>query len=341
MQIMDSYRSSETRISELVKNNRTLRDRHSEAEDKIPTLELRVRELEGLVDMLRKGSPEAERVAEWGTQAVTGKLELFALQRRIMALQEHESYLLRVQTALEATIRRMEEQSIKDELVWEQKIRSNHLQARELERKLIESERTDDDAMKSQFEQAKATEPPSTSLPLNERLETALRQLEEAQKIISAQNSTILTLNTNTLALNAKVRTQEDVVLEKESQIHELNVRMARAAVVEASSLVATASAAGDPLVSTPATATSELRSLQTMYQFACNTIENLRDMVASKEDAVLRYQQMIMQARDTHRRDRLALEEEIRIFELLISSPPFFFSLIKLRKTRGKTSDA
>lgn len=255
-------------------------------------------------------------MAEWGSQAVTGKLELFALQRRIMTLQEHEGYLLRVQTALEATIRRMEEQSIKDELVWEQKTRNHHMQARELERRLLERERADDDAIKSQFEQAKATEPPSTSLPLNERLETALRQLEEAQKIISAQNSTILTLNTNTLALNAKVRTQEDLVLEKESQIHELNVRMAHAAVVEASSLVANANtnSSVDPTIQTPATATSELKTLQTMYQFACNTIESLRDMVASKEDAVLRYQQMIMQARDTHRRDRLALEAEIRI---------------------------
>jgi hypothetical protein len=51
------------------------------------------------------------------------------------------------------------------------------------------------------------------------------------------------------------------------------------------------------------------------MYQFACNTIEGLRDMVGSKEDAVLRYQQMIVVARETHLRDRRVLEAEIRIF--------------------------
>jgi Coiled-coil region of centrosome protein CE290 len=312
MQIMDSYRSAETRITELLKNNRILRDRRAEIEEKIPNLETQVRELEGLVEILRKGSPEADRVAEWGSQAVTGKLDLLALQRRIMGLQEHETYLVRVQAALEATIRRMEEQSIKEELVWEQKARNHYMQTRELERRLIEKQRMDDAAIRSEFEQAKATELPSTSLPLNERLESALRQLEEARKIISTQNSTILTLNTNALALNAKIRTQEDVVLEKDSQIHELNVRMARAAVVEASSLIPNSNTATIP-VTTP-TASTELRSLQTMYQFACNTIEGLRDMVASKEDSVMRYQQMIVQARETHRRDRQMLEAEVRI---------------------------
>ena len=314
---MDAYRSAGSRVTELLKNNRLLQDSKTETEERIPTLEIKARELETLVETLRRGSPEAERVAEWGTQAVTGKLELLALQRRVMGLQEHEAYLMRVQSVLEATIRQMEEKSIKEELEWEQKSRAQRLQTRDLERRLLEKEQTDDYAMKSHFEQAKATEPPSTSLPLNERLESALRQLEEVQKIISAQNATILTLNTNTLSVNAKIRTQEDLVLEKEAQIHELNVRMARAAVVEASSLVRSNNTC-DINTITSATSTTELRSLQTMYQFACNTIEGLRDMVASKEDAVLRYQQMIVVARETHLNDRRALEAEIRILSVV-----------------------
>jgi hypothetical protein len=316
---MEAYRSSGARVTELLKNNRSLQDRRTEIDEKIPTLALKVRELETLVETLRQGSPEAERVAEWGTHAVTGKLELLALQRRVMGLQEHETYLMRVQAALEGTIRRMEEQSIKEELDWEQKSRTQRIQTRDLEKRLLEKEQTDDYAMKSQFEQAKATEPPPSSLPLNERLESALRQLEEVQKIISAQNASILTLNTNALALNAKIRAQEDLVLEKDTQLHELNVRMARAAIVEASSLVPTTNTNDITAITTPATTTTELRSLQTMYQFACNTIEGLRDMIASKEDAVLRYQQLIVVARETHLRDRKALEAEIRIRRLFL----------------------
>lgn len=254
---------------------------------------------------------EHDRVAEWGAQIITFKLDQLALQRRITGLQEHESYLTRVQASLEATIRRMEEANVREELTWAQKIRSLHSKERELERKLIEKASTEDIILKSEFEQLKATEPPPTSLPLNERLETALRQLEGAQKIISSQNANILTLNTNVLALNARLRTQEDLVLAKETQLHELNVRMAKAAVVEASS-IPTISALNDGIV--PNNPATELRTLQTMYQFSCNTIEGLRDMLATKEESVLRYQQMIIQARETHKRDRLTLESEIRI---------------------------
>lgn len=314
MQIMGSYRTAETRISELLKNNRTLHDQHNEAVEKIPTLEIKTRELEELVETLRKGSTEAERVAEWGSQAITYKLEQLSLQRRIMGLQEQETYLSRVQSALEGTIRKLEEQSVKEELLWEHKTRTLHTKLRDLERRLVEKANTEDSVLKSEFEQFKATEPPPTSLPLNERLESALRQLEESQKIISSQNASILTLNTNALVLNAKLRTQEDLVLEKESQVHELNMRMARTAVIEASSLISNTN--NNQLNTIPGNPpTTELRSLQTMYQLSCNTIESLRDMVASKEDSVLKYQQLIIQAREAHRRDRIALESEIGIY--------------------------
>jgi hypothetical protein len=263
----------------------------------------------------QKNYSENDRVAEWGSQIVTFKLEQLALQRRIVGLQEHETYLVRMQSALEATIRRMEEQAVREELSWAQKMRVLHAKQRDLERKLMEKGNAEDMVMKSEFEQFKATEPPPTSLPLNERLESALRQLEGSQKIISSQNAAILTLNTNVLALNAKLRTQEDLVLEKESQVHELNVRMAKAAVIEASSIPAMIANTNDTTVApNPAT---ELRTLQTMYQFSCNTIESLRDMLTSKEDAVLRYQQMIIQAREAHKRDRMTLESEIRILIL------------------------
>ncbi len=309
MQVMSSYRAAEARIDELHKNNKLVHDHKNDGETRTIQLEVKVKEQEELIETLRKGSTEAARVAEWGSQAISYKLDQLALQRRIVGLQEHETYLSRMQAALEATIRQMEEESVKEEVVRDQKVRSMQAQIRDLERRLLEKEALDDATLKSNLEQYVSTEPPSSSLPLNERLESALRQLEECQKIISSQNASIITLNTNALALNAKIRTQEDLVLTKEAQLHELNVRMAKAAVVEASNIP---SAITKPLENPP---TTELRTLQNMYQLSCNTIEGLRDMLANKEESVLRYQQMIIEARETHRRDRIALEAEIRIF--------------------------
>ncbi|KAK6317889.1 hypothetical protein J4Q44_G00111800 [Coregonus suidteri] len=269
-------------------------------EGKAQELELRLRGLEELIATL-KDVKGAQKVNEWHKKMEEVRLQELRRGRELGVQREEISYLRSLVAEQERTIRTLEEDSVQQHTVQEERQLSWDQREVELERQLDLYEKQQNQIIGSaqKFEEATGALP-DPSLPLAHQLDFALRKIKEHVRTILETQATCKILDEKLKEKESALWKAEQNILSRDRVINELRLRLPAAADRER-------------LLADLAKHQEDQRESQPALKVAHQTINNLQGRLDQKEEVLKKYQNLLARARQEQEDITRRHEEEMR----------------------------
>uniref|UniRef100_A0A8C8G481 Centrosomal protein of 290kDa coiled-coil region domain-containing protein n=1 Tax=Oncorhynchus tshawytscha TaxID=74940 RepID=A0A8C8G481_ONCTS len=269
-------------------------------EGKAQELELRLKGLEELIATL-KDVKGAQKVNEWHKKIEEVRLQELRRGRELGFQREEISYLRSLVAEQERTIRTLEEDSVQQHTVQEERQMSWDQREVELERQLDLYEKQQNLIIGSaqKFEEATGALP-DASLPLAHQLDFALRKIKEHVRTILETQATCKTLDEKLKEKESALWKAEQNILSRDRVINELRLRLPAAADRER-------------LLADLAKHQEDQRENQPALKVAHQTINNLQGRLDQKEEVLKKYQNLLARARQEQEDITRRHEEEMR----------------------------
>ncbi|XP_070973057.1 centrosomal protein of 290 kDa isoform X4 [Oncorhynchus clarkii lewisi] len=269
-------------------------------EGKAQELELRLKGLEELIATL-KDVKGAQKVNEWHKKIEEVRLQELRRGRELGVQREEISYLRSLVAEQERTIRTLEEDSVQQHTVQEERQMLWDQREVELERQLDLYEKQQNLIIGSaqKFEEATGALP-DASLPLAHQLDFALRKIKEHVRTILETQATCKTLDEKLKEKESALWKAEQNILSRDRVINELRLRLPAAADRER-------------LLADLAKHQEDQRESQPALKVAHQTINNLQGRLDQKEEVLKKYQNLLARARQEHEDITRRHEEEMR----------------------------
>uniref|UniRef100_A0A4W5N3Q1 Centrosomal protein 290 n=1 Tax=Hucho hucho TaxID=62062 RepID=A0A4W5N3Q1_9TELE len=257
-------------------------------EGKAQELELRLKGLEELIATL-KDVTGAQKVNEWHKKMEEVRLQELRRGRELGVQREEIRYLRSLVAEQERTIRTLEEDSVQQYTVQEERQMSWDQREVELERQLDLYEKQQNLIIGSaqKFEEATGALP-DASLPLAHQLDFALRKIKEHVRTILETQATCKTLDEKLKEKESALWKAEQNILSRDRVINELRLRLPAAADRER-------------LLADLAKHQEDQREVQPALKVAHQTINNLQGRLDQKEEVLKKYQNLLARARQVH----------------------------------------
>ncbi|XP_070973040.1 centrosomal protein of 290 kDa isoform X3 [Oncorhynchus clarkii lewisi] len=254
-------------------------------EGKAQELELRLKGLEELIATL-KDVKGAQKVNEWHKKIEEVRLQELRRGRELGVQREEISYLRSLVAEQERTIRTLEEDSVQQHTVQEERQMLWDQREVELERQLDLYEKQQNLIIGSaqKFEEATGALP-DASLPLAHQLDFALRKIKEHVRTILETQATCKTLDEKLKEKESALWKAEQNILSRDRVINELRLRLPAAADRER-------------LLADLAKHQEDQRESQPALKVAHQTINNLQGRLDQKEEVLKKYQNLLARAR-------------------------------------------
>nr|XP_029523284.1 centrosomal protein of 290 kDa isoform X1 [Oncorhynchus nerka] len=269
-------------------------------EGKAQELELRLKGLEELIATL-KDVKGAQKVNEWHKKIEEVRLQELRRGRELGVQREEISYLRSLVAEQERTIRTLEDDSVQQHTVQEERQMSWDQREVELERQLDLYEKQQNLIIGSaqKFEEATGALP-DASLPLAHQLDFALRKIKEHVRTILETQATCKTLDEKLKEKESALWKAEQNILSRDRVINELRLRLPAAADRER-------------LLADLAKHQEDQRESQPALKVAHQTINNLQGRLDQKEEVLKKYQNLLARARQEQEDITRRHEEEMR----------------------------
>ncbi|XP_043564830.1 centrosomal protein of 290 kDa [Chiloscyllium plagiosum] len=254
------------------------------AEDKALELELKLKGLEELIGSL-KDAKGAQKVIEWHKKIEELRLQDLKTNRCINKQKEEITYLNNVITDLEHTINNLEEETVQQNKLHEERQIAWDRRELELQHQLDMYEHQHNEILSAaqKFEEATGSIP-DPNKPLPEQLNVALQKIREHVFIILETQATCRTLEEKLKEKEASLWKAEQNVLSRDQVINELRLRLP-------------ATAEREKLMVDLSTKTDDDTESRKALKVAHQTIANLQARLDQKEEVLQKYQQLLTRA--------------------------------------------
>ncbi|PVD27873.1 hypothetical protein C0Q70_10448 [Pomacea canaliculata] len=279
-----------------------------ENEDKVAELSLQQEGLQDLISTLKDGRG-AVKVMEWHSKMDALRLEELRQRRNNTKLHQQIKYLEEIVRSHEVTIADLEADNVhlikefeERQLRWEQR-------EGELERNInnLEKHTAEITSAAARFEQAIGGLP-DAKLPVANQLEEAIFTIRNNVKVILDTQAENKALKQKVQEMEKLLKDSEKTLIEREKLISELRLRMP--ATTDRDTIIERATAKVSEAMSR--TAEPEYETHQSL-KIAQSTINSLQQRIQQKEETILKYQELLKQARqdmlDMNRRHEAELK--------------------------------
>ncbi|XP_055954901.1 centrosomal protein of 290 kDa [Patella vulgata] len=296
--------------SKLELEMRDIRKQKEDMEDEVAALKLKHESVQELINTLKDGHGAA-KVKEWHGKMDAIRLEELRLKRQTTKLNGQIRYLEDIIRSHEVTITDLEADYVrltKDyeerQLIWEQR-------EVELERNITQLERNASQiaGAASQFEEALGNLP-DAKLPVANQLEQAITTIRSNVKIILDTQAESKHLKQRVAELEKNLRNAEHTVIQRDKLVSELRLRMPATADRDEIILKATAKTAESAIHTHSKNV--DFEETQAL-RIAQSTINSLKQRIQQKEETIIKYQELLNQAREDMQEMNRRHEEELK----------------------------
>ncbi|XP_072407908.1 centrosomal protein of 290 kDa isoform X2 [Chiloscyllium punctatum] len=278
------------------------------AEDKALELELKLKGLEELIGSL-KDAKGAQKVIEWHKKIEELRLQDLKTNRCINKQKEEITYLNNVITDLEHTINNLEEETVQQNKLHEERQIAWDRRELELQHQLDMYEHQHNEILSAaqKFEEATGSIP-DPNKPLPEQLNVALQKIREHVFIILETQATCRTLEEKLKEKEASLWKAEQNVLSRDQVINELRLRLP-------------ATAEREKLMVDLSTKTDDDTESRKALKVAHQTIANLQARLDQKEEVLQKYQQLLTRAHQDREEIAKKHEKDLKALHLKLDS--------------------
>ncbi|KAM4619168.1 centrosomal protein of 290 kDa [Polymixia lowei] len=270
------------------------------AEGRAEELELRLRGLEELISTL-KDVKGAQKVNEWHKKMEEARLQELRRRRELVVQKEEIKYLKSLVEQQERNIRSLEEETVTQNTLHEERQLAWDQREVELERQLDLYEKQHNHILGAaqKFDEAPGALP-DPSLPLAQQLEFALGKIKEHVRTVLETKATCETLDKRLKEKEAALWKAEQNVVSRDKVINELRLRLP-------------ASASRERLLADLAKHEEGQSESQPALKVARQTISNLQSRLDQKEEVLKKYQNLLARARQEQEEITRRHEEEVK----------------------------
>ncbi|KAM7003571.1 centrosomal protein of 290 kDa [Tautogolabrus adspersus] len=270
------------------------------AEGKAEELELRLCGLEELISTL-KDVKGAQKVIEWHKKMEDARLQELRKGRELVVQKEEIRYLKNLVMEQERTIRSLEEETVQQNMLQDERQLAWDQREVELERQVDQYEKHQNEMLSSaeKFEDGTGSLP-DPSLPVAHQLEFALGKIREHVRTILDTQATCKSLDEKLKEKEAALWTAEQNIVSRDKVINELRLRLPAAANRER-------------LLADVSKHVESQSDYQPTLTLAHQTIQDLQGRLDKKEDVVKKYQKQLAQARQDQEEMIKRHQEELR----------------------------
>ncbi|XP_068458715.1 centrosomal protein of 290 kDa [Clinocottus analis] len=256
------------------------------AEGRAEELELRLRGLEELISTL-KDAKGAQKVTEWHKKMEDARLQELRKGRELVVQKEEIRYLKNLVEEQERTIRVLEEETVQQNTLLEERQLAFDQREVELERQLDHHEKHQNEILSgSEKYDGGAGSLPDPNLPLAHQLDFALGKIREHVRTILDMQATCKNVNEKLKEKEAALWKADQNIVSRDRVINELRLRLPAAADRERPPAdLAQHDAAGQP-------------AHQPAVKLAHQTIKDLQGRLDKKEEVLKKYRDQLAQAR-------------------------------------------
>uniref|UniRef100_UPI0037E88129 centrosomal protein of 290 kDa isoform X2 n=1 Tax=Semicossyphus pulcher TaxID=241346 RepID=UPI0037E88129 len=271
------------------------------AEGRAEELELRLRGLEELMSTL-KDVKGAQKVIEWHKKMEEARLLELRKGRELVAQKEEIRYLKTLVGEQERTIRSLEEETVQQNTLQDERQLAWDQREVELERKVDQYEKHQNELLSSAEKYEDGTGSlPDPSLPVAHQLEFALGKIRAHVRTILDTQASCKSLHERLKEKEAALWKAEQNIVSRDKVINELRLRLPAAANRER--LLADVSKRGEAQL-----------DYQPPLGLAHQTIKDLQAQLDKKGDLVKKYQNQLAGARQDQEEMIKRHQEELRI---------------------------
>ncbi|CAJ1056113.1 centrosomal protein of 290 kDa isoform X1 [Xyrichtys novacula] len=255
------------------------------AEGKAEELELRLRGLEELISTL-KDAKGAQKVTEWHKRMEEARLQELRKGRELNVQKEEIRYLKNLVEEQERAIRFLEEESVQQNTLQDERQLAWDQREVELERQLDQYEKHQNEILSSaeKFDDGTGSLP-DPSLPVAHQLEFALGKIKQHVR-------TILNIQATSKHLDEKLKEKEEALWKAEQNI------LSRDKVINELRLRLPAAASRERLLAVVSKDDEAYSDIKPALKLAHQTIKDLQCRLDRKEEMVKKYQNQLSQAR-------------------------------------------
>eukprot|EP01105_Mastigella_eilhardi_P014976 TRINITY_DN3401_c0_g1_i6.p1 TRINITY_DN3401_c0_g1~~TRINITY_DN3401_c0_g1_i6.p1 ORF type:complete len:2375 (+),score=806.44 TRINITY_DN3401_c0_g1_i6:420-7127(+) len=301
--------TSVNKLQELLSALRELRAKKHDLEEANSALAEKLAVLESELEQHRIGAEAATGGSSAGGSvgSVALRQELAGLRRQAQLSKDREKALRRAAREAEEVVERLEDQLVRDEQAWEQRYQQQVERARELQAQQLDDQSyVDASRLAEDTRRIDAIIAPAKVE--DQRRSQAAAEAQGLQPKADDATREIALLKETVAQLTAKAKNYEETLMEKETQLTELQLdRMCTspglAATAEAQTSAARAATFSRPI---------ETRTLVDMYKVAQETICTYQETIQKKDEALTKFQKQLVADREEHFVDTQALQKEI-----------------------------
>ncbi|XP_048463896.1 centrosomal protein of 290 kDa [Rhincodon typus] len=278
------------------------------AEDKALELQLKLKGLEELIGSL-KDAKGAQKVIEWHKKIEELRLQDLKTNRSINKQKEEITYLNNIITELEHTINNLEEETVQQNKLHEERQIAWDRRELELQHQLDMYEHQHNEILSAaqKFEEATGSIP-DPNKPLPEQLNVAVQKIREHVFIILETQATCRTLEEKLKEKEASLWKAEQNVLSRDQVINELRLRLP-------------ATAEREKLMVDLSKKTEDDTESRKALKVAHQTIANLQARLDQKEEVLQKYQQLLTRAHQDQEEIAKKHEEDLKVLHLKLNS--------------------
>ncbi|XP_070686542.1 centrosomal protein of 290 kDa [Pempheris klunzingeri] len=271
------------------------------AEGRAEELELRLRGLEELISTL-KDVKGAQKVTEWQKKMEEARLQELRKGRELVVLKEEIRYLRNLVEQQERTICSLEEDTLQQNMIQDERQLAWDQREVQLERQLDHYEKHQNEILSSaeKYEDG-AGSLPDPNLPLAHQLEFALGKIREHVRTILDMQATCKSLDERLKEKEAALWRAEQNIVSRDKVINELRLRLP-------------ASANRERLLADLAMHEEGQPESRPALKLAHQTIKDLQSRLDKKEDVLKKYQNQLAQARQDQEEMIKRNQEELRM---------------------------
>uniref|UniRef100_A0A8C2XQW3 Centrosomal protein 290 n=1 Tax=Cyclopterus lumpus TaxID=8103 RepID=A0A8C2XQW3_CYCLU len=271
------------------------------AEGRAEELELRLRGLEELISTL-KDVKGAQKVTEWHKKMEEARLQELRKGRELVVQKEEIRYLKNLVEEQERTIRSLEEETVQQNTLQEERQLAYDRREVELERHLDQYEQRQNEILSATEKyEGGAASLPDPSLPLAHQLAFALGKIREHVRTILDTRAACKNVNEKLKEKEASLWKAEQNVVSRDRVINELRLRLPAAADRERLLAELARHEEGRP-------------EHQPAVELAHQTIKDLQGRLDKKEDLLKKYRNQLAQARQDQEEMIKRHQEELRL---------------------------
>ena len=284
----------------------TLRQQDNDLQTKLMEIQIKLAETESILG----ATVVSKDTLEWRDKAIQLKVEHMKLSRENTILKEDVAHLEKTKGGLESALKKIETDLVNVQQDNEKKIGLLTEQIKHLEEQLLEKERDKDMALLLQRERVAISTQQESPLTISQRLEEALRKIEEDDKLIASLNLKVVQLTNQLEELQKGAMERDSLLLKKQMENQELMSQL---------SLLPNKQTTTEDTNIVHRNIHLDYQILDNLYKSSQDEIERLNLLLGKKETSIINYQNILNTYRQNFENEMEKANEEItRLNELL-----------------------